>query len=151
MLIHRLAVGTLLFAVSSFAADPFVGTWKFNAAKSASSTTAPPPKDITITVEPQDDGFLVNYSGTAANGSKIVNKFSGPMPGVAKMIDSPYQGITSKDISPNIRDLTYTIGGKEVVWQHAVVSGDGKTMYLVNRAVSPQGQFSEAIQVFDKQ
>jgi hypothetical protein len=40
-----------------YAADPYVGTWKFNAAKSVSTTKAPPPKEVTILIEEQGEGL----------------------------------------------------------------------------------------------
>lgn len=134
-----------------YAADPYVGTWKFNAAKSVSTTTAPPPKEVTILIEEQGDDLYVALTGTAANGTKIVNKFSGQMGSTMKLIESPYESITTKSIAPNIRDLTYVINGKEVLWQHAILGGDGKTLCLINRGVNQQGAFAETVQVFDKQ
>lgn len=141
----------LLGTATLFAADPYVGTWKFNPDKSLSTTSGPPPKEVMIVIEEQGDGLYVALTGTAANGSKMVNRFSGQMGGTMKMIESPYQTISAKSIAPNIRELTYVVGGKEVLWQQAILSADGKTMCLINRGVNPQGAFSEAIQVFEKQ
>ena len=105
-----------------------------------------------IVIEEHGDELLVALTGTAANGNPIVNKFSGPPTGgAAKLVESPYSGISLKTVSPTIRDLTYMVGGKEVLWQHAFLSGDGKTMCLVNRGVNPQGKTNENVSVFTKQ
>jgi len=136
---------------SLYAADPYVGTWKFNAEKSVSTTKAPPPKEVTILIEEQGEGLYVALTGTAANGTKMVNKFSGQIGGTMKLVESQYESITTKSIAPNIRELTYVVGGKEVSWQHAILSGDGKTLCLVTRGVNPQGAYAETIQVYDKQ
>ena len=42
------------------------------------------------------------------------------------------------------------IGGKEVSTQHSLVSGDGKTLWLVTRNTTPQGTVIEGITAFDK-
>jgi hypothetical protein len=142
----------LLGTATLFAADPYVGTWKFNAAKSVSTSTNPPPKEETIVIQEQGDGLSVALTGTAASGTRIVNKFSGKMGGAVntmKLVESPYEAILVKSIAPNIRDLTYVVGGGEAT-QHAILSGDGKTLCLVTRSVGAQGA-TENIQVFDKQ
>lgn len=143
----------LLFApMIAFGADPFVGTWKFDPARSISTSTAPQPKDQTIVIHEHGGELHVALTGTAPDGNPMVNKFSGPVSGgTAKLDQSPYSGITVKTISPIIRDLTYSPGGKEVLWQHAFLSGDGKIMCLVNRGVNQQGIASENINVLVKQ
>jgi hypothetical protein len=56
----------------------------------------------------------------------MVNKFSGQIGGTMKLVENPYESITTKSIAPNMRELTYVAGGKEISWQHAILSGDDK-------------------------
>lgn len=58
----------LAFASTLFAADPFVGTWKLNPAKSKYSAGAPHPKDATIVIEEQGDNYLFVKYTVPANG-----------------------------------------------------------------------------------
>ena len=142
----------LLAPMIAFAADPFVGTWKFDPARSISTSAAPQPKEVTIVIVEHEGELHVALTGTEPNGKPLVNKFSAPPTGgAAKLDQSPYSGITVKFISPTIRDLTYSFGGKEVSSQHAFLTADGNILCLVERGVNQQGVPNENVSVFVKQ
>lgn len=140
------------FVSTAFAASPFAGTWKFNVEKSMSTGKGAPPKEETLVVEEEGDQLRVSLTGTAANGSSIVNKFTvSASGGAASLQQSASDAISVKFISPNIAELSYMSGGKEVSSQHSLVSGDGRTLFLVTRSVSAQGGVIEAVSAFEKQ
>jgi hypothetical protein len=62
-------LAAFLLTSSLFAADPFLGTWKLNIAKSKYTGANPAPKDLTIVVETHGDQVIVSGKGTAADGS----------------------------------------------------------------------------------
>ena len=136
---------------TAFAASPFAGTWKLNLASSMSTGNGAPPKDQMLVIEEVGDQIKVALTGTAGNGSPIVNKFTVPAAGgAATLQESPFNAISAKFVAPNIADLSYMVGGKEVSTQHSLVSGDGKTLWLVTRTTTPQGSVIEGIAAFDR-
>jgi hypothetical protein len=139
-------------AGSLFAADPTVGTWKLDLNKYVSTAANALPKEGTLIIEVQGDALVVTSSGTFANGRKFINKFSGPpQGGPVKVIDSTFSAISFKNISPLIREITYSANGKEVIWEHSFVSEDGKTLCLVDRLLNAKGGFDERILVYERQ
>src|ERR1700720_1626003 len=56
-------------------ANPLLGTWKLNTAKSKYTGT-PMPKEMTRTVEADGDSVKYTYAGTAADGSSISYGFT---------------------------------------------------------------------------
>ena len=144
-------IAILGFLSSAFAASPFAGTWKFNATSSMSTAPIPPPKEEMLVIEEAGDQLRVALTGTAANGSPIVNKFSvAAVGGSATIQESPFDAISVRLIAPNIADLSYMRGGKELSTQHSLVSGDGKTLWLITRGATPQGGVVETVTAFDK-
>lgn len=140
----------LTLAATAFAANPFAGTWKFNAANSMSTGTGAPPKEEMLVIEEKGDQLKVALTGTAANGSPIANKFTvAATGGVASIQESPFNGISAKFVAPNIAEVSYMIGGKEVSMQHALVSGDGKTLWLITRGANSKGVAVESVSAFD--
>ena len=142
-----------LFAVAGtlYAADPFEGTWKLNPAKSK-FTEGAAPKEETIVVALQGDDYLVTLTGTDATGKPISTKYSAPINGgEGKILDGPYDAISSKHIDSNTREVTLMKGGKEVRSSHGVVAKDGKSIRLTVKATDADGKPIVGTIVFDKQ
>jgi hypothetical protein len=59
-----------MLGAAAQAADPQVGTWKLDVAKSKYSP-GPPPKEITLTIESQPDGLKFTIVGTDAEGKPV--------------------------------------------------------------------------------
>ena len=141
----------LAFATPLFASDPFVGTWTLNSAKTK-YTTGAPPKNITLVIEEQGPNLQVTATGTSSEGSPISVKFTVPINGgPGSMQEGDTNGITSKRISANVRDNSYTKDGKEVRSRHIVISKDGKTMTSTVKGTSPNGSPVDGTDVYDKQ
>ncbi|MCU1253371.1 MAG: hypothetical protein JWQ49_6400 [Edaphobacter sp.] len=141
----------LVFATPLFAADPFAGTWKLNTAKTK-YTTGTPPKEITLVIEEQGPNLLVTATGTNSDGSPISVKYTVPISGGAgSMQEGDNSGITSKQISANVRENSYSKDGKELRTRHMVVSKDGKTMTSKVKGTNPNGKPVDGTDVYDKQ
>src|SRR4051812_21213053 len=81
-----LAIGSTLWA-----ADPFVGTWKLDLAKTTTippNPTTPQPKQVTLTVKEQGDHRSVTVEGTNADGSPLRDGFTIPITGGPGKIES---------------------------------------------------------------
>jgi hypothetical protein len=141
----------LLSATPLFAAEPFAGTWTLNTAKTK-YTTGTPPKNVTIVIEEQGPNLQVTATGTNSDGSPISVKFTVPISGVAGTVQQgDFNGITSKRVSANVRDNSYTKDGKEIRSRHFVISKDGKTMTSKVKGTSQNGSPVDGTDAYDKQ
>lgn len=147
----KLILIVLAFASASMAADPFVGTWKMNAAKSKYKTGAPP-KEQTVTFAEAGSDLDVMVRGTSSEGKPISMHFTlPPATGPGKVIDSPYEGVSAKVSGPNTRDTNFSKGGKVVYTAKAKRSADGKTMTVTVKGTNPAGQTVNGTHVYEKQ
>jgi hypothetical protein len=141
----------LVFATPLFAADPFAGTWKLNPEKTK-YTTGSPPKNITLVIEEQGTNLQVTATGTNSDGSPISVKFTVPISGgTGSVQEGDANGVTSRRISANVRENSFTKDGKEIRTRHLVVSKDGKTMTSKVKGTNPNDSPVVGTDVFDKQ
>jgi hypothetical protein len=144
-------IALLGLATPLFAADPFVGTWKLDPAKTK-YTTGTPAKDVTLVIEEQGDGYQVTASGTYQDGSPVSVKYTVPKAGGAGTVqEGAFDAVTSKRVSARVRSNTYSKNGKEILSRRVVVSQDGKTMRINVRGTDAQGKPIAGVDVFDKQ
>jgi hypothetical protein len=118
----------LALAVIVIAADdPFVGTWKMNAAKS--KIGSPPPKSITNTCTAQGNTQIIAIDSVEADGTITHRSWTSTFDGK----DHPVVGDPNTDMSsetrvnPNTIEYVNKKNGKEVYRGRVVVSKDGKT------------------------
>jgi hypothetical protein len=142
-------------ASSLQAADPFVGTWKLNVAK---SKPAPAPPGMAVNAETQvlqatGDQYVLSAKGTRENGAAISSRASFPLKGgpVTYTEGAPPAGIsrTMKRINESTLDFSETRDGKVDGTIHAVVSG--KTLRLETKGIDEKGKPTTGLVVFDKQ
>ena len=128
-----------------------IGTWKLNPAKSKYKSGAPA-KEATIVITEKGDDLDVNITGVAADGTPIASHYTVPTKGGAgKIIQSPYEGISSKRPSANKRELSYMKGGKVVYTATPTLSADGKTMTAPLKGTDAAGKSVEGTAVYEKQ
>jgi hypothetical protein len=141
----------LVFATPLFAEEPIAGTWALNTAKTK-YTTGTPPKNVTLVIEEQGTNLLTTVTGTNSDGSPISVKFTVPISGGPGSIQAgDANAITSKRISANVRENTYTKDGKEIRSRHIVISKDGKTMTSKVKGTNANGKPVDGTDVYDKQ
>jgi hypothetical protein len=152
----------LIFAVlglagSLWAADPRVGMWKLNAAKSKFPAEAQAiPKEATIVIRELDEEQLeFAITGTRRDGSPMLEKSLEPQQGgVVKGIEpAPAQGrvLIHTVIGPGDFYSTILQEGKQIAVWHWVVSHDGKTMLVTIKGTDAQGKSYERVALFEKQ
>jgi len=141
----------LAVAMALFAADPFVGTWKVNPAKSKFKTGAAP-KEQTVTISESGSDLDIAVKGTAADGTSISTHYTIPASGgTGKVIESPYEAVSGKRMSANDRETSYSKGGKVVYTTHAKLAKDGKTLTVQSKGTNPAGQMVDGTVTYDKQ
>jgi hypothetical protein len=150
-----LAVG--VFTVAALAAaqtkDPFVGSWRLNAAASK-YTPGPAPKSVTSTYETSGKGYKVSVKNEPASGPVQQYSWTSDLDGK----DVPVTGnnpnadtIAAKRIDANTLEVVNKKGGKVTVTQRNVVSADGKTRTVTSTGTDAQGQKVNNVAVFEKQ
>jgi len=147
----RLVLMLLGFAVALCAADPYVGTWKMDAAKTKFKLgTAPKEQTVTITDAGSDTNVAI--AGTAADGTKIALSYTIPTAGGTGKIESPlYDGIASKFMGPNERVVLYQKNNITIYTAHSKVSADGNFLSVQTKGMNLSGKHVDATVVYDKQ
>jgi hypothetical protein len=139
-------------SASAQGADPRVGTWKLNVAKSKFSP-GPPPKSLTVTVKPAGKGETVNTEQVTGDGQTIKTEYT------ADFDSKPYpisgapnsDTVSLKRINARTTERTDKKGGKVTQVLRRTVSADGKTMTVTVKGKNAQGQNVNSTLVFEKQ
>jgi hypothetical protein len=144
-------LAAVLFSGPALAADPIVGTWKLNVAKSkfnpgvamtAGTRTYPEAKGV----------FTLEQKLTGADGKETSNrvKYSDGKE-LKEATGVPWHSIVAKKSDANTWDFDLKKDGKVVGHVHRVVSADGKTLTVHNTGTQVNGAAGDETLVFDKQ
>ena len=159
---HRamLLLTVFAFVGSLWAADPIIGTWKANHAKSKlpQDPDLPAPPQVTVTYrEISQDRIEMTYTVVEANGSSRTDVCTYPAQGGAvkcqREMDSGFQMLAG----PGEWYGIYITDGKQVGTRHKVVAKDGKTIHETMKMLGdPNGKTIEdrpfeALWVYDRQ
>ena len=154
-IVTALAIGVFALAALATAQskDPFVGSWRLDAAKSK-YTPGPGPKSVTSTYEAAGKGYKVSVRNEPASGPVQQYSYSSNLDGT----DSPVTGnnpnadtIAVKRIDASTLELVSKKAGKVTTTQRNVVSADGKTRTVTTTGTDAQGQKVTNVAVFEKQ
>jgi hypothetical protein len=144
---------------SLWAADPLIGTWKLNVAKSKFSpvllalSKEAAPKESTMVIRDLDvDQIEISETGTRTDGSAISMKGTQPKQG-GTVQSGLGEGISFIHTVINENDRIGTIlqNGKQIQVIRWVVSKDGKTLTSTRRSLDAQGKPAEHLAVYEKQ
>ena len=141
----------LLGAAACAAADPHMGTWKLNEAKS--KITPGTAKLTTVTFKNMLGNIKVTSDGIDANGKPMHVEWSGKFDGK----DYPVTGSPDSDARSytkvNDRTLQVTVkkNGKVTVTARTVLSADGKSRTTTAVGTTPKGKKFKNVAVYDKQ
>ena len=150
-IVALLMLVTVLFAAPAFAADPIVGSWKLNVAKSKFSSSQELKASTRVYTE-ANGVYTLDQKLTAADGKEmsLTTKYSD---GKDTKQDSggPIDTTHAKKIDANTWDFDLKKDGKVVGHVHRVVSADGKTLTVHNTGMMLSGLTGDQTMVFDKQ
>lgn len=130
-----------------FGAEPFVGTWRLDSARSSGTI----PKDETVTIQQRGRTlvFEVKVITGVGDDSTFLIRYRAPRNGGTGQIETgPYDGVFVRRIRTNEVESTFRSGGKDVRSTRAIVSKDGKTMTSVGSSPSENIAWT---MVFEKQ
>lgn len=146
-----LLISAAAVSVSFAADDAFVGTWKFNEAKSKIPAGAA--HNNTVVYAQSGDEMKVTVDGVDGTGKATHSDWTGKLDGK----DHPVHGIASHDARAytkvDAHTLTYTFkkGGKSVGHGKVVIAPDGKSRTVTETLTGPDGKTVSTTSVFDKQ
>jgi hypothetical protein len=135
----------------SYAANPNMGTWKLNEAKSKFPARAT--KNTTVVYSPAGDQVKVTTDGTTGDGKPVQTEWTGMFDGK----DYPLTGDPSantrsyKKINDHTLELTNKKEGKVTATGRIVVSADGMSRTVTVSAMTAGGQKMTYTAVYDKQ
>lgn len=138
---------------SAFAqADPAVGSWKLNLAKSRYSP-GPAPKSQTITITPAGNGIRVSAKGVDGAGKATSTEYTASYDGrdVPVLFNLAYDVTSLKRIDANTSELVRKKAGKVVQTTRRAISAGGKVMTITTTGADEQGRKIDNVAVYDKQ
>ena len=153
LVVGVMMISILALVTIAMAADPHVGSWKLNLAKSKYNPPSSAPKSETVIFEAMDNGFKVVWEGVEADGKTRHGEWTGKYDGK----DYPVKGwegvdtIENRRVDANTFDSTLKKDGKKVGTAREVFSNNGKTLTHTVETKSVQGQVTKVTEVFDKQ
>ena len=147
-----LSLAALFLSASvCFAADPNLGTWKLNEAKSKLGKGAA--KNTTVVYEAMGDNVKVTVDGVGADGKPAHNEWTGKFDGK----DYPVTGDPNSDmrsykrVNAHTLELTDKKGDKVILTGTVAVSADGKTRTVTIHGTDSMGMKMSSTAVYDKQ
>ena len=134
-----------------FAADPNVGSWKLNEAKSKLAAGAA--RNNTVVYTTAGDSYKCVVDGLDAAGKAAHNEWTGKFDGK----DYPVTGDATADtrsiklVSPGHYELTNKKGGKTVLTGTVQFSADNKTRTLTTHTTDAAGKQVTSVAVYERQ
>ena len=135
------------------AADPQIGTWTLNVAKSTFSP-GPAPKSGTTKIESAGAGAKLIVDQTTADGTARHWEFTANYDGK----DVPIVGnnpdadtVARTRVDANTVQTISKKAGKVVTTQQSTVSADGKTRTVTTKGVNAAGQTVSNVAVYERQ
>ncbi|HYL71036.1 MAG TPA: hypothetical protein VEY89_07025 [Candidatus Dormibacteraeota bacterium] len=149
-LLSLAVLASVLFALPAFAADPVVGTWKLNVAKSKFG--GPALKASIRTYSEANGVYTLEQKLTAADGKESSTKTTYRDGKEEKQpAGSPGDAVLAKKVDANTWNFELKKDGKTIGQVHRVVSADGKTLTVENKGAKLSGAAGDETLVFDKQ
>ena len=137
-------------AGACFAANPHMGTWKLNEAKSKLAPGMG--KNTTVIYTEQKDKIKVTVDGVDKNGKPTHSVWVGKFDGKAYPAKGnlPYNSVAYKLVNDRTNDITAMKDGK-IGWSGRIaVSADGKSRTVTINGTDANGKKFKAKAVYDK-
>jgi|SRR5712691_11411819 len=142
---------SLITTAACFAANPHMGTWKLNEAKSK----MPPGmgKNTMVTYAEQKDKIKVTVDGVDKDGKPTHSDWVGKFDGKAYPVEGnlPYNSVAYKVVNDRTNDITATKDGKTVWSGKITVAADGKSRTVTINGTDADGKKFKGKAVYDKE
>jgi hypothetical protein len=149
-----LIVGAILAIASgtAAAADPVIGTWKLNVAKSTFSP-GPGPKSQMRTYAESPQGIVLTLTTTAADGKETTSSLTFKDDGKPYPVNgSPdFDTVSVKRVDALTTNSAQMKAGATVGTGARTVSKDGKTLTFTQKGMHANGAKYDDVSVYDRQ
>src|SRR2546425_25265 len=149
--IAAVAVAVLFAATAAcFAANPHMGTWKLNEAKS--KLVPGMGKNTTVVYAEQKDKIKVTVDGVDKDGKPTHSVWVGKFDGKAYSAkgNMPFNSIAYKVVNDRTNDITAMKDGK-MIWSGTItVAADGKSRTVTINGTDADGKKFKGKAVYDK-
>jgi hypothetical protein len=134
-----------------FAADPNMGTWKLNDARSKFGPGAT--KNTTVVYAAAGDSVKITVDGIDKDGKAVHNEWTGKFDGkdYPATGDPTYDTRSYKKVNDHTMDLTAKKGDKVTGTGRIVVAADGKSRTVTLSFTDSSGKQVKSAGVYDKQ
>ena len=141
----------LAFTTVAVAANPVVGTWQLNLAKSKFSP-GPAPKTDTRTYTKSTDGITMTWKSVAADGKETIVRSTFKTDGKDYPVtgSANFDTLTLKQVDSHTVHSTQKKGGKVVGETKRTVSKDGKELTLASKGTGTDGVAYDTVMVYDR-
>src|SRR5438876_8241424 len=138
-------------AAACFAANPHMGTWKLNEAKS--KLVPGMGKNTTVTYAEQKDKIKITVEGVDKDGKTTHSVWVGKFDGKAYPVKGnlPYNSVAYKVVNDRTYDLTAMKDGKMLWTGKSTVSADGKSRTVTLNGTGADGKKFKGKAVYDKE
>ncbi len=146
-----LALALCFFGAAVCFADPQMGTWKLNEAKS--KFTPGTTKNTMVVYKAAGDQVKVTADGVDAKGKSTHNEWTGKFDGKNYPVtgDPTSEARSYKKIDDRTLELTNWYHGRVMATGRIAVSADGKSRTATVSGTTPKGKNFKNVAVFDKQ
>lgn len=139
-------------ALGAAQADPMIGDWKLNLAKSKFSP-GPAPRSSALNVHAAGDGLMamfdnVNAQGTATHPMFTVLCNGQPQPVTGSAVTD---AMSCRRSDPYSQSFTNMKEGRATTNGTVTISRDGRTMTVSTKGTNANGQQIDNVAVYDKQ
>jgi hypothetical protein len=152
-----IALGVVAFALSAIqlvaqGADPIVGTWELNVAKSTYKP-GPAPKSETRTYVMAGQEIKATSTGVDGTGKPTTGEWTVNYDGKDRPMtgDPDADSLSLKRVDAFTTEFTEKKAGKVVITGTRAISRDGKVMTITTTGTNAKGQAINNVLVFEKQ
>jgi len=141
---------SFMAAAACFAANPHMGTWKLNEAKS--KLVPGMGKNTTVTYAEQKDKIKITVEGVDKDGKPTHSVWVGKFDGKAYPVKGnlPANAVAYKVVNDRTNDITTMKDGKTMWSGRITVAADGKSRTVTINGTDADGKKFKGKAVFDK-
>ena len=141
---------SFMAAAACFAANPHMGTWKLNEAKS--KLVPGMGKNTTVTYAEQKDKTKITVEGVDKDGKPTHSVWVGKFDGKAYPVKGnlPANAVAYKVVNERTNDITAMKDGKTMWSGRITVAADGKSRTVTINGTDADGKKFKGKAVFDK-
>ena len=148
-------LAVLSLAGSLWAADPIIGIWKLNIAKSKLPPDMSNIKELSFVIRETGDNYELVATGVQKDGSQFFEKMTSPKQGGFRKYGGGDQAERIAVLEVPMDDITaYSIrlrNGKVISVTQWILSEDSRTWRAIGKARTSEGMPYEGLQWWEKQ